>query len=142
MNNSFSDYQRKIMNNIIDKLLIYKNKLFNEEENKNVEKIKTSEYMDSCLIFIYNDECDDLFLNEIQKLSPPYFPYIEKRHRLNSTMNYSSDDENEIDYIKSNPNNFIYENTHIIASEICGLGKSTKIRSDIKKKIKYIFTFP
>ena len=142
MNNSFSDYQRKIMNNIIDKLLIYKNKLFNEEENKNVEKIKTSEYMDSCLIFIYNDECDDLFLNEIQKLSPPYFPYIEKRHRLNSTMNYSSDNENEIDYIKSNPNNFIYENTHIIASEICGLGKSTKIRSDIKKKNKIYIYFP
>ena len=125
INNSFSDNQRKIMNNIIDKLLIYKNKLYNEKENDNIEKSKTREYMDSCLIFIYNDECNPVFLNEIQKLTPPKFP-------LDRTKSFMS-------YGEKNHNNM---NVHVISSEICGLGKSTKIKNTIIESGKKYFYFP
>ena len=41
---------------LTDKLLNYKNKLYNENEKENLDNYKTSEYMDSCLIFTYNDD--------------------------------------------------------------------------------------
>ena len=89
LNNSFSDYKRKIMNNIIDKLLIYKNKLYNEENNKNVEKTQTDKYMDSCLLFIYNDEYNDLYLNEIYKLNHPFFPYTKKKPKYHKRCKFN-----------------------------------------------------
>ena len=139
LNNSFSDYKRKIMNNIIDKLLIYKNKLYNEENNKNVEKTQTDKYMDSCLLFIYNDEYNDLYLNEIYKLNHPVFPYTKKNPSIMSDANLMNF---ENDYNKNNPSSFLYKNTHVIDSEICGLGKSTKIRDDIKTENKKYIHFP
>ena len=133
INNSFSNSQRKIMNNFIDKLLTYKNKIFNENEEDHKEKNRTNEYMDSCLVFIYKSGCNDLFLNEIQKLNPLPFPRVSKKYNLNSSI------ESEFDY---NQKNLLYENTHIISSEICGLGKTTKIKNEIyAKKKKYIY-FP
>ena len=138
LNNSFSDYKIKIMNNILDKLLIYKNKLYNEEKNKNVEKAKTNEYMDSCLLFIYNDERNELFLNEIQKLNPPNFPTIDKNSNISRTNSiYSENNINE-----NSISDFLHNNIHVISSEFCGLGKSTKIRDDIKKTKKIYIYFP
>ena len=127
INNSFSDYQRKIMNNFIDKLLSYKNEKYNKKEKEYVEKNKTGEYMDSCLIFIYKKGCKDLFLNEIQKLGPLNFPRVSKKCNLESSID-SKYDNNQI--------NLLYNNIHIITSEICGLGKSTKIKNEIREKNK------
>ena len=133
INNSFSNSQRKVMNNFIDKLLTYKNKLFNDNELENTKKNRHNDYMDSCLIFIYKKGCNDIFLNEIQKLNPLIFPRVSKKYNLDSSI------ESEFDY---NEKNKLYENTHIISSEICGLGKTTKIRNEIYSKKKKPVYFP
>lgn len=133
INNSFSNEQRKIMNNLIDKLLTYKNSEYNRKEKDNVEKNKTNEYMDSCLIFIYKKDYSNSFLNEIQNFNPQNFPKITKKCDLNCS--FESEFEN-------NQKKLLYENTHIISSEICGLGKSTLIKNEIEKKNKKMIYFP
>ena len=120
INNSFSDYQQKIMNNFIDKLLTYKNDIYNEKEKVNIDKSNTNEYMESCLIFIYNKNSES-FLYDMQKLNPLPLPQVEKQSLKNISL---------------------YRNTHIIKSDICGLGKSTKIKNEIKNKSKNYIYFP
>ena len=136
VNNSFSNYQQKVMNNFIDRLLTYKNQCYNEKEKENIDKINTNEYMDSCLIFIYNKNCE-FFLNELKKFNPIMLN-LGKKHSL--TTNSSS-----FSYVDSENENIIislYKNTHIIKSDICGLGKSTKIKNEIiNNKKKYVY-FP
>ena len=67
---SMSDYQKRGINIFIDKLLTYKNEEFiKNNEGKEVEKSNTSEYMDSCLVFIYNKDSES-FLNELKNLKP------------------------------------------------------------------------
>ena len=83
---SFSNEQRKIMNNLIDKLVAYKNSEYNRKEKDNIEKNKTNEYMDSCLIFIYKKDYNDFFLNEIKKLNPSIFPKITQKYDLNCSV--------------------------------------------------------
>ena len=82
--------------------------------------------MDSCLIFIYKKEQNNnpLILNEIQKLNPQVLEPIGE---------FKLEDNKE--------GKFLYENTHVIRSTICGLGKSTKIRKDINKKREKIYLF-
>ena len=128
INNSFSDYQQKIMNNLINQLLLYKNELKNESENDNIDKNKTSEYMESCIIFIYKKEQNNnpLILNEIQKLNPQIL----------------SESNERFDLKENKEGKFLYENTHILRSTICGLGKSTKIKKEIAKKRKKYIYFP
>ena len=133
INNSFSNSQRKVMNNFIDKLLTFKNKLYNENEVEIKEKTQHDVYMDSCLIFIYKKGCNDVFLNEIQKLHPLNFPRISKKFSLDSSI------DSEFDY---NQKKKLYENTHIISSEICGLGKTKKIKNEIYEKKKIYIYFP
>ena len=139
LNSSFSDYQQKIMNNFIDKLLIYKHEDYNNKFQESVDKNRTEVYMDSCIIFIYNEKYKNknkTFLNEISDLAPQTFPKIddEKRFSLDLNDSFSLD----VDTLQSI--RFLFYNTHIIASEICGLGKSTKIKSEIlKNNKKYIY---
>ena len=125
INDSFSDFQQKIMNNFIDKLLIYKNNNYNLDEDDNIEKTKTDEYLDSCLIFIYNNKKrNESFLNEIQKIKPKVFPPIKNNNQ---------------DAISKS---LIYKNTHIYKSQICGLGKTTSIKNKIKSNLKKYIYFP
>lgn len=102
---SFSNEQRKIMNNLIDKLVAYKNSEYNRKEKDNIEKNKTNEYMDSCLIFIYKKDYSDFFLNEIKKLNPSIFPKITQKCDLNSSV--------ESEY-ENNQKKLLYENTNFI----------------------------
>ena len=54
LNGSFSPYQQRCMNILLDKILTFKNKEFNDKnEDNDVDKKNTSSYM-SCLVFIYN----------------------------------------------------------------------------------------
>ena len=70
------------MNNFIDKLLIYKNNNYYLDEDDNIEKTKTDEYLDSCLIFIYNNKKrNESYLNEIQKIKPKIFPPIKNNNQ-------------------------------------------------------------
>ena len=120
INNSFSDYQQRVMNNFINNVLTYKHHYFNDKEQKDIEKSSTNTYMDSCLVFIYNKNSES-FLNELQKFEPNSLPNINKEENIQ---------------------NKLFDNIHIVSSEICGLGKSTKIKNDINNsKKKYIY-FP
>jgi hypothetical protein len=57
INDSFSDFMQNIMYTYIDSLLSYKNKKYKEWENKkNVEKSNTKEYLNSCIIFVYEQK--------------------------------------------------------------------------------------
>ena len=126
INDSLSDYQQKSMNNFINKYLNVKNKKKNEEIGGNIDKNKTSDYLDSCIIFIYKNGNNALILNEIQKLKPQTLP-------------------NFYDYKSrsfQNQGKYVYENTHILSSTVCGLGKSTKIKDEILNKGKTYIYFP
>ena len=56
------------MNNYIDNLLTYKNDEYNKT-NENIDKKSTNIYLDSCIIFIYDNKNKNIipFLKEIVK---------------------------------------------------------------------------
>ena len=129
INDSFSDFQQSKMNNYIDSLLSYKNKRFNEDNNKNIDKTQTEDYLDSCIIFVYDNNNKNItsFLKEIRKLKPKSIKY---------------DKLNDIDKNKNKGFKSELENIMIVNSEICGLGKSEKIKNIIKEKNKKYYHFP
>ena len=123
INDSFTEYQQTVMNNQIDQLLTYKNEKCNLENNKNYEKRNTENYLDSCIVFIYdvNNKNITSFLKEIKKFN-------EQKIDISKTIN--------------DMDTKIFDNIQVITSEICGLGKSGLIRKKIKEKGKIYFHFP
>ena len=125
INDSFSNYQQSIMNSCIDDLLTFKKEKYDEENKENVNKKKTQDYLDSCIVFVYSKNNNNItpFLNEIKKLE------------------YQQFQENDIN--KKNKE-FLSEldNIMLITSDKCGLGKSEKIKKIIKDKNKKYFHFP
>ena len=124
INDSFSNYQQSIMNSYIDNLLSYKKGKYDEETKENNDKKKTQDYLDSCIVFVYDKNNKNItsFLNEINKLEIPKFQ----------------------DDTKYDNNKFLSDlkNIMVIASEICGLGKTEKIKKIIKDNKKKYFHFP
>ena len=126
INDSLSDYQQSKMYNYIDTFLTYKNGQYKEKEKQNVDKDKTSKYLDSCIVFVYEKKNKDniSFLNEIRKLEKQEF-------------------ENEYDYtedIKDEQSNSLKKIT-VVTSDVCGLGKSFKIKKMIKNNNQNYFYF-
>ena len=126
INDSFSEYQQSIMNTYIDKILSYKKK-YSEETIENFDGKKTQDYLDSCIVFVYEEENKNItsFLNEIKKLDFQKFPndYANKIKENNKFLP-------KIGKIK------------IITSDICGLGKSEKIKKIINDNKELYFHFP
>jgi len=141
LNGSFSPYQQRCMNIFLDKILTFKN---NEYNNKNfdnhVDKSNTSLYMESCLVFIYNKN-DESFLNELKPFNPQILiideidPSLKCQTPRQSFSSITSS-------IFTPKRQDLYNNTHIVQSEICGLGKSTQIRNKIKESKKEYIYFP
>ena len=124
INDSFSEQQQSIMNSYIDQLLTYK------KRDKKCEKKRTQDYMDSCLLFIYGKEYKDnliTFSKELKKL---------EQQQLNLDTIEKA--------IEKNKNVFLSElgNVEVFSSDICGLGKSGKIRKLIEDKKLKKFHFP
>ena len=124
INDSFSEQQQSIMNSYIDQLLTYKRR------DKKVDKKRTQDYMDSCLLFIYGKEYKDnliTFSKELKKL---------EQQQLNLDTIEKA--------IEKNKNVFLSElgNVEVFSSDICGLGKSGKIRKLIEDKKLKKFHFP
>ena len=140
VSNSFSDYQQRCMNIFIDKSLTFKLQKFNEfnEENQ-VEKSDTSAYMDSCLVFVYTKESES-FLNELKVFKPKELILHKENHVLRRTI--TVDKISSISSVKDTLRDELFNNTHIIQSDICGLGKSTKIKNEIDKLGKKYVYFP
>ena len=127
INNSFSDYQRNKMINYLEDLLKYKNQIYNEETKKNCDKMDTQDYLDSCLVFVYgrqNKNIASLFNGTIQYQT---FQYDDKIFEDKGT-NHENLKE--------------LENVKIITSDICGLGKSEKIKKEIMDNKKQYYHFP
>ena len=139
INNSISDFQQSIMYNYIDTLLSYKSRRFKETEKKNIDITKTKEYLDSCLVFVYEKENKQniSFLNEIGKLEKQEFLEYENEFKGEGQ---SKDNLNNSSFTLWQ--NSFFENIRIITSDVCGLGKSFKIKKMIKLKQQKYYHFP
>ena len=123
INNSFSEHKQIIMNSYIERLITHKNELYCEETEENIEKNETHKYLNSCIVFIYeeNNKNNRAFLNQIAKYDIQIFEPIKY--------------DNQIKYkILSQ-----FENVKVFCSECCGLGKSFKIKKLIYYKGKNYF---
>ena len=72
MNDSLSDFQQSRMNAYIDSLLTYKNNEYNDynkDKNEKIDKTDTQKYLESCIVFIYDNENKNIipFIKEIDK---------------------------------------------------------------------------
>ena len=130
---SFSSFQFKKMYIYIVKLLSYKLEKFKKEnkEYKCLNKLKTGEYLDSCIYFIYKnlENESSSFLNELEK-------YSDKKICGVDDLNISS----SIKILDNSYNNL--DNIKVFSSEICGLGKSFKIKKLIKENHEIYYYFP
>ena len=136
INDSFSEYQQNIMGIYIDNLLSYKNDEYNRaNESENIDKKSTEKYLDSCIFFIYdnNNNCIP-FLKEIENYSS--LGEKIKRNPKNKIKGLKTK------YSKDKYYNLKKGNIFVITSEICGLGKSEKIKKKVKEKNKSYFYFP
>ena len=151
INDSFTEYQKSIMNSYIDNLLTYKYNLYKNDKNmKDINRLSSKDYLESYIVFVYDEKNRNIipFINEINKFTPKD---EEKKNieegfdkksgnfelKRSGTIRRSSIKINkDIDYSSK------FENILVITSEICGLGKSEKIRQmiTIEQKKKY-FTF-
>ena len=153
---SFSSFQHNKMYSYIDKLLSYKfeKSIKENKEKKNNNKLNTREYLDSCIYFIYkNLENENSFLNELEKytiknnkkfLERPSFSGEQKPPKINdlnisNISNTSNNSWNSKIIIQDNPS---LENIKVFSSEVCGLGKSFKIKKLIKEKNELYYHFP
>ena len=139
INDSFSDFMQNTMFTYIDSLLTYKNEKYKEYENKqNVDKTKTKEYLNSCIIFVYNDE-NLSFLNEIKRFEPLDIPYkaLIKNNGEQDTDTSVSNFASQLSLDTK-----ILDNIKVITSDICGLGKTYKIKKMIETNKKNYFHFP
>ena len=187
LNDSFSENQQSIMNSYIDQLLSFKKNKYNELTLNNVEKRKTHEYLDSCIVFIYEEknnlkinyqitsflkemdkfETGKITLNkynlnnELSKLQTKTidisdFENQRKNKNIRNKNNKTDFDINKTktqdssteDKSKNNNKRKKKEyiskltNVKVITSDICGLGKSGKIKKDIEDNKKDYYHFP
>ena len=129
INDSFNSIQQSMMISLLDELLFYKNNIYYEKKKEYKDKKRAQDYLDSCIVFIYDKENKNLttFLQEIKNFDVQYFS------------------NNEIFYINKDKNYIILpeiKNISTITSDICGLGKTGKIKKLIKDKNKKYMHFP
>ena len=148
INDSLSDFQLKIMNNFISQLLKYQLDIYNKNNSKKVGIKETSKYIEPLIIFVYNvNKPKESFLSEISKFNPGEYQEIKEsifssrsiderstKSKLSKKLLFSEEVEEKL-------NQILKSNTHIYTSEICGLGKTEKIKSQIEKTKIYIY-FP
>ena len=157
INDSFSDLQKSIMHNFIDKVLTYKYDKFPKKEK--VDKKKINKYLDSCIIFVYDKTNfnPSSFKFEIQIIE------ATKKNSANTTSIGCKSPKNDINILNNESNGIInsissdisgindnlrdireelFKGIKIVRSSICGLGKSKKIRNMIRKSGKNYYHFP
>ena len=109
----------------IDEILSYKCEIFKKANRHcyNINKLNTNSYLKSCIFFIYqNLKNESTLIYELEKYT------LKQQLKI----------ENIIP--KYHDNNYKIEGVKIFSSEMCGLGKSFKIRKIIKEnKEKYYY---
>ena len=153
---SFSSFQHNKMYSYIDKLLSYKLEKYvkDNKEKKNINKLNSREYLDSCIYFVYkNLENENSFLNELEKYTVKNKKKLKdelpiqddvENHKLNdlniSNNSYVSNNSlNSKIFIQGNPK---LKNIKVTSSEVRGLGKSFKIKKEIKENDEIYYHFP
>ena len=129
INDSFTIYQLSKMCFYIHKLLSYKYCEYNKDNYVNILKNSDEYYMNSCLVFVYEENYKYLpnFLKEIINYNVYYF------------------EKNEITKLIEKNKNYLLSklgNIKLISSDVSGLGKSQKIKKIIKDNKKNYFYFP
>ena len=82
INGSLSNYQQRCMNIFIDQLLTYKNSIYNEKNpDKEAEKSDTYSYMNSCIVFVYNEK-SKFIINDLKNLKPKELNMAKSNHSL------------------------------------------------------------
>ena len=170
---TFTDFQYNKIYTYLDELLSIKFEK-NKNQSKCNDKLKAREYLDSCIVFVYdnkiknnlkeiekyitdkNDKVNPSMINKDRKKvdTPPKKPmnHISNINDINVDKNNSNPSNNSINISVSsiqNNSQFIeeFKNIKIIkifSSDVCGLGKSYKIKkliNDEKNKKKY-YHFP
>ena len=135
INDSMSDFKQGIMSNFLDELLIYRMEKYKSiNKGINFDKAKTNEYLDACIVFLYEQKNKDLsILTEIGKLDKQ-----DIQVDCNLTISLEDSDKQLDKLIEiSYPSNII-----VISSDKCGLGKSFKIKKMMKEKKQKYFYFP
>ena len=122
LNDSLSEYQQSIMNFYLDSLLSEKYERYKRKAYEEVDKKKTKDYLDSCIAFLYDKRNKNIksILDEISKFEIQDIPDISYDNRFQSSL----------------------DNIRVITSDICGLGKSEKIKKMIKDNKKQYYYFP
>ena len=149
INDSFSDFKQNIMYTYIDALLSYQNEIYKELEKKNVDKSKAKEYLNSCIIFVYEEnDKENTFLTEIKRFEREENEY-KLYYKKDGDKNSSFIDQKEQNIDDSSNRSLLFsfekvllENIKVITSDVCGLGKSYKIKKMIEKEKKKYFHFP
>ena len=144
INDSLSDNKLKIMNNFISQLLKFQLDKYNKNKSIKADIKETNKYIEPLIIFVYNaNKLNESFLNEINKFNPGEYPKIKGKISLDEKRSILSSRKSFSDKIEEKLNQILLNNTHIYSSEICGLGKTEKIKYTIekKKRKKYIY-FP
>ena len=163
---SFSSFQHNRMYSYIDKILSYKlEKAI--KENKNINKVNTREYVNSCIYFVYKKlENETSFLNELSKYTlKNKKKYIEEEPKCGGEINQSKLKDLNLSNISNASNNSwnskimqdnstldnikVYssevstlDNIKVYSSEVCGLGKSFKIKKIIDENKEIYYHFP
>ena len=132
INESLTYYQQSIMYNFFDELLTYKMNKYKEcNKGINIEKEKTNEYLEACIVFVYENRNKYLpFINEIGKIN-------RQDIKIDKDIN-DNKKESEMKLEKKIDNS----NIMVITSDFCGLGKTFKIKRMIEKKNQKYFYFP
>ena len=156
---SFSNFQHNKMYGYIDKILSIKLENIKKDKGnqkiKNIDKSKSKEYLNSFIVFVYKKlENEFSFLNELRKYTKKIEKKIEKSKEDSIIRNESTIIEkekgNKIDELnisnishhslRSIQDNDITKNIKVISSDVCGLGKTFKIKKMIEKeKLTYYY---
>lgn len=128
------------MNNFISQLLKFQLDKYNKENNEKLNIKETSKYIEPLIIFVYSvNKLNESFLNEINKFNPGEYPKIKEDIFLGAQLSVKL---SIVKKVELKLNQILYNNTHIYSSEICGLGKTEKIKYEIKKSNKRYIYFP
>ena len=154
---TFSNFQQNKMYSYIDKLTTIKMEKYKQKNKDNkskfLDKSNTSDYLDSYIVFIYKKLSNEsAFKNELNN----YMIY-DKEDEEEEPPNYN-DEENKMGDLDISDISFsiirsiknddiddiddIVNNITVISSDVCGLGKSFRIKKMIEFDGKYYYHFP
>ena len=123
INESVSYVQFNEIQNYINESLSYISEKYEQKNNiKNIDKLNAKNYISSCLVFIYDND-------------------LKNESILDKLELFDADDISEsFDNMQNIPIKF--NNIKVISSDVCGLGKTHKIKKMIKEENKKYYHFP